>query len=238
VSHLLLPVPAGEAGHERAAEYMVMPASGLQFTRQLPFDTWLGIGRRLASVADSSAWCLGDWLIYGEKAYPGRYRDAIEQTSLRYQTLRNYAWVARQMPPGRRRESLSFGHHAEVAALPELEQEYWLRTAEKLGWSRNRIRQEIRASLTERKGGDQAKPEIESPASFSATDVAAAPAECLGAIRSQELTFVVMATTEQFELFRKVAAQDGRSIGEWAIEALSRAAEETLPLELSRRRDS
>lgn len=36
--------------------------------------------------------------MYGQAAYTGRYRDAIEQASLDYQTLRNYAWVARRFP--------------------------------------------------------------------------------------------------------------------------------------------
>ena len=49
---------------------------------------------------------------------------------LDYQTLRNYAWVARRFPAGRRRAGVSFAHHAEVARLPEPEQDYWLRRAE------------------------------------------------------------------------------------------------------------
>ena len=43
---------------------------------------------------------------------------------LDYQTLRNYAWVARRFAMSRRRDTLSFGHHAEVPALPEPEQGY------------------------------------------------------------------------------------------------------------------
>ena len=113
----------------------------------------LRIGRQLEAVASSSAWCLGDWLSYGRAAYAGRYRDAVEQTSLDYQTLRNYAWVAGRFPLSRRRDTLSFGHHAEVAALPEPEQDFWLRKAGDLGWSRNHLRCEVRASLRERRAG-------------------------------------------------------------------------------------
>src|SRR6266498_3549626 len=46
------------------------------------------IARQLSVAVSSSAWCLGDWLRYGEAAYASRYRDAIQQTSLDYQTLR------------------------------------------------------------------------------------------------------------------------------------------------------
>ena len=71
-----------------------------------------------------AAWCLGDWLVFGEQAYAGRYRQAIERTSLDYQTLGNYAWVAKRFSLSRRRDELSFGHHSEVAALPEPEQDF------------------------------------------------------------------------------------------------------------------
>lgn len=82
-------------------------------------------------------------------ARPGKA--AVEQTALVYQTLRNYAWVARRFPVSRRRDSLSFGHHAETAALPEPEQDFWLRKAAEQHWSRNQLRREIRASLRERR---------------------------------------------------------------------------------------
>ncbi len=53
--------------------------------------------------------------MFGERRFGTRYRSAIEATDLDYQTLRNYAWVARNVDAGRRREELSFQHHAEVA---------------------------------------------------------------------------------------------------------------------------
>jgi hypothetical protein len=92
--------------------------------------------------------------MYGEAAYDGRYRKAIEETSLDYQTLRNSAWVARRFALSRRRDSLSFGHHAEVAALPEAEQDFWLRKAQESGWSVKQLRQQVRTSLSQRSERD------------------------------------------------------------------------------------
>src|ERR1051326_8451393 len=57
---------------------VVVPGTGLQFPQRLPFDAWLAVGRQLSAVASSSAWCLGDWLAYGQQAYGGRYREAVE----------------------------------------------------------------------------------------------------------------------------------------------------------------
>jgi hypothetical protein len=103
------------------------------------------VGRQIASTADSSAWWLADWLLFGESHFSDRYRKAIDETSLDYQTLRNYAWVGRHFDRSRRRDRLSFQHHSEVAALPREEQDLWLDRAERGGWSRTEMRRQLRA---------------------------------------------------------------------------------------------
>ncbi|MGC5562264.1 LmbU family transcriptional regulator [Streptomyces sp. FR-108] len=123
---------------------------GLLLPKQISFDKWVGVGSYLSNIFSSSAWCLGDWLVYGEATFNGRYHDAIKLTSLDYQTLRNHAWVARRFHMSRRRDTLSFTHHAEVAALAEPEQDFWLRKAEEYAWSAKRLRREVKASLRER----------------------------------------------------------------------------------------
>lgn len=122
--------------------------TGLQFPSALSFETWHRIGRQLHLISDSSNWWLGDWLVYGETKYPDRYQRAIESSSLDYKTLRNYAWIARRIPLCRRRAGLSMSHHAEVAGLPEKEQDTWLQRAEQERWSRNRLRREIQTAAT------------------------------------------------------------------------------------------
>lgn len=120
----------------------------MQLPAALPIDTWQRIGEQIAGLGNSSAWWLGDWLIHGECAYPNRYRQALAALRLDYQTLRNYAWVCRSVEAARRREKLSFQHHAEVAALPRAEQDVWLDRAVALRWSRNMLRKQLR------KGGE------------------------------------------------------------------------------------
>jgi hypothetical protein len=203
---------------------LVIPRNGLQLPHQISFDTWLEVGRRLSAVATSSAWCFGDWLIYGEVSFAGRYREAVERTSLDYQTLRNYAWVARKIPLSRRCEKLSFGHHAEVAALPEPEQDYWLRKAHECGWSRNRIRHEIRESLRER-NADMEAPETEALIG-AGENGAAGPQEPAA---PPELTIQMKVTPDQLDLFRQAADQDGYSIEDWALLILDYAAHRSLP---------
>jgi hypothetical protein len=140
---------AGECRARRKPDAIFGPRSraartGLQLREGLTFEAWCRVGSQVSALADASAWWIGDWLVYGQRTYPDRYRDAIGLTGLSYQTLRNYAWVASQFPFYRRRESLSFGHHAELAALSPDEQEVWLTRAIANGWTRNQLRGQLR----------------------------------------------------------------------------------------------
>jgi len=212
---------------------LIIPRKGLELPRHLSFERWVGIGLQLSSLTTSMAWCLGDWLVYGESAFTGRYREAIERTSLDYQTLRNYSWVARRFALSRRRDSVSFGHHAELAALAEPEQDYWLRRAEELSWSRNRLRAEVRASLRERDvtsscerqpSADATADSDRDTAHAAATDSHPASAVC------PELTLKVRISSVQMERCRAAAVTYGVSLEEWVRQALEEVARGVLGL--------
>jgi hypothetical protein len=121
-------------------------ATAVTFDPRLPYDTWQELGVRIGRHSSGAAWWLGDWLVFGRMKYGRRYKDAVEATGFDYQTLRNYAVVARRFPPSRRRDELSFQHHAEVCALPDAEQDRWLDAAGANRWSRNRLRRYLRWS--------------------------------------------------------------------------------------------
>ncbi len=192
--------------------------NGLQLSPRLSFEKWLDVGRQLSWLTVSVAWCLGDWLVYGETAFNGRYRQAIEETSLDYQTLRNYAWVAKRFTMPRRRDSLSFGHHAEVAARAEPEQDYWLRKAEEFAWSRNRLRIEVRRSIRERieTGGRGS----ELPADNDSESVS----DSISAPIARTLRLRIPAA--QLDICCVAAAAYGLSLEEWALRTLETAAHE------------
>jgi hypothetical protein len=177
---------------------------GLHLPHRLSFDRWLTMGQQLSAIATSSAWCLGDWVVYGQDTYTGRYRAAIERTSLDYQTLRNYAWVVRRFPHHRRRAELSFGHHAEVAALSEPEQDFWLGKATKLGWSRNRLRRQVRDSLDQRAGADDA--------------------DFDGSRDSAPSPISLVLTQDQLDMCERAANSMGIPFNEWILAALEQAA--------------
>lgn len=119
--------------------------TGASFDPLLPFETWRALGGKLGMYSNATAWWLGDWIAFGQMKYGRRYKDAIAATGLEYQTLRNYAVVARRFELSRRRDDLTFQHHAEVCALSEDDQDLWLDRAARGHWSRNDLRRRVRA---------------------------------------------------------------------------------------------
>ncbi|MFD9793392.1 LmbU family transcriptional regulator [Streptomyces sp. NPDC059070] len=167
----------------------------LLMPENLPLSAWLRVGKQLGSFTNSSAWWAGDWLVYGDHTYPDRYRDAVERTSLDYQTLRNYAWVARKFAPQRRRSELSFQHHQEVAALPPDEQDAWLDRAVEAQWSKAELRRQIRR-----------KPDGEEPP---------------GVFRTR-LQFELAG--HQWVRWQEAADLDGGDVVKWLVKVADRAA--------------
>ena|SRR2546426_4424679 len=175
----------------------------LHLEHGLSYEEWQRIGRKLAVFADSSAWWIGDWLLFGQHAYGNRYRRAIAATGLDYQTLRNYTWVASRFAPSRRRDRLSFGHHAEVAALPEDDQEAWLRRSVVERWTRNELRRRLRAGRAELSDLPRPAPiQLEVP-------------------------------SQRRERWEAAAVAEGQDLAEWIEEVLDRAADSVLQRSLA-----
>ncbi|OLZ55751.1 hypothetical protein BS329_04905 [Amycolatopsis coloradensis] len=129
----------------------------------MELPAWCRLGTHVSMLGMASAWWIGDWLVYGQDRHKDRYRRGMSEHSLDYQTLRNYAWVARRVEHRRRRRSLSFQHHAEVARLPGEQQTRWLAMAEERAWSRNTLRHQLRG-LPETKGRTASPLRLDVPA--------------------------------------------------------------------------
>lgn len=202
--------------------------SGMIFPENLPERSWERIGSNLRELVNSSAWWLADWLIYGETTYGWRrYKEAIERTGLDYQTLRNYAWVARRFEHHRRRDSLSFAHHAEVTRLSPPEQDYWLRKAEQQKWSRNELRRAVRAGLAVQSGAAEAAP-AGGAGQQEVTRLAESAAEKR---RKTATTLTIELSADQLDHCAKAAAAYGLPVDQWVARML-----ETAVLPAARRR--
>ncbi|MFI9833550.1 LmbU family transcriptional regulator [Streptomyces sp. NPDC051913] len=201
--------------------------SGLLFTAKHSFSTWEELGTELFSLADSSTWWIADWLVYGESVFHDRYEEAIRRTSLSYQTLRNYTWVARAFPLPRRHQGLSFSHHLEVVALEQPEQDYWLRKAEELGWSRNKLRREVRGSLLMRQG-KLTPPESSTGGEAHTVDRTAdeptsTPALLEAASTPEARPLKLQFSAEDLAGLERAARRDGEPIETWAAKIVRRA---------------
>ncbi|WP_425558749.1 LmbU family transcriptional regulator [Catenulispora subtropica] len=200
--------------------------SGMVFPQNLSERSWERIGASLRELTNSSAWWLADWLIFGESTYgQRRYREAIERTGLDYQTLRNYAWVARRFEHHRRWDTLSFAHHAEVAPLSPPEQDYWLRHAAQQTWSRNELRRAVRASLAEQRGENELTAGAEA-APAGPSSAAARPTAGPGAADQRPrkvATLTIELPAVQLATYSKIAAAAGLPVDKWVTQVLAAA---------------
>jgi hypothetical protein len=110
----------------------------------LELPAWAEAGRRLGAIGRGVGWWIGDWLYYGNRRFGERYARAKQITGYDVQTLMNMAYVASRFEPSRRREALSFSHHAELAPLDREAQDRWLSRAETKRLSVHCLRDELR----------------------------------------------------------------------------------------------
>lgn len=169
----------------------------LQIPAAMTYEDWEQAGRQLSGIVDSSSWWLGDWLVYGKDHYTDRYQRGIRTAGLQYQTLRNYAWVARRFPTGRRRAALTFQHHAEIASLPVDEQEIWLDRAEQNTWTTKQLRTALRIA----RGGDQPR-----------------------SVQPLETTRRLALPGSRMQWWHKAAEQSGLGLEQWVLQTLDSAA--------------
>lgn len=114
--------------------------TSLSLPPDLPWDQYEALASMFGQLHRTSAWLIGDLLNFGEKVYGETYVQAAALTGLSEQTLINYASVCKHVPRSRRRASLSFSVHAEVAYLDPPDQEEWLKKAVEQGWKRPQLR--------------------------------------------------------------------------------------------------
>ena len=137
--------------------------TGLKLSDGLGITEWAEIGKQLCLVNESLAWCIGDWINYGEKAYGEKYsealaffgREVLGAMGYELQTLKVFAHVCRSVERLIRINVLSFNHHRIVAPLTPKEQAYWLDLAKVQGWSVS----QLRATIRDAKGEYQDEPQ-------------------------------------------------------------------------------
>jgi hypothetical protein len=130
----------------------VLESTGTSLTLtdpNLSYERYEALGVAIGLMNRSCQWWVGDWLNFGEGVYGERFAQAAAATGLSEQVLLRRMYVAKQIPPSRRRASLPFSVHVEVAGLSAREQTAWLNKAERENWTRAELREHMRAARTE-----------------------------------------------------------------------------------------
>jgi hypothetical protein len=127
---------------------------------------WIEQGRWLGAVGRASGWWIGDWVRYGNGRYGEKYEQAVRLTGYDCKSLMNMAYVAGRYEVSRRREILSFSHHAELAALSPPDQDLWLDRVEASALSVRALRSELRE--TRRRAALRSQRATRQPAAVSA----------------------------------------------------------------------
>ena len=134
--------------------------TGIEFHKDLSFDEWEALGRKLSTVGKSIGFIIGDWINYGDGRYGEKYEEALDRTGLTYQTLRDFTYVARQVEMSLRNDNLDFSQHRVVAKLKTAdEKRHWLDMAAQHDLSVRRLRKSInfgRLATEEEVQGDPA----------------------------------------------------------------------------------
>ncbi len=139
-------LPAGMENAKPLPPFIEATPTGLILAKDLTFEEWNAIGSSFGTALQTAAWCIGDWMVYGERKWskqllldgaafdpkaPNRipsavFDTAIASTCLDRQTLSQYASVCRKIPMEERRINLSFGHHRLLAPLPSPQRFEWM----------------------------------------------------------------------------------------------------------------
>jgi hypothetical protein len=140
-------------------EQIRLTDTGLEFAPGVTRDDWVRVGEQLAAACKRMQFAIGDWMVYGDNTFSGQremfgemgrsvsstiYDIAADITGLDRQTLRDYAYVARNVPPSLRNDALEYGHYKVLAKLPEPEQREWIALATQAAPSIGQLRHSVR----------------------------------------------------------------------------------------------
>jgi len=134
--------------------------TGLQIQEDVSEDEWWAFFDVIGAFETSVQWIIGDALVYGEDKLHKTY-DEVAARLERYRpdTLKQYAFVARRMPPIMRVAGLSFGHHqvvAQMANLTDVERSTLLKNALEHKWSVRALREKVAGALPARPPAESA----------------------------------------------------------------------------------
>lgn len=123
----------------------VITETSLRFSdpHGITWEQYENLGEFLSALGRAYPFWVGDFLLYGEEIFGEQFSQIEASLPQSAHTLVNYRSVCKRVPRSRRRSSLSFSVHAEVAYLEPRERDRWLEQAERNDWKREQMREAL-----------------------------------------------------------------------------------------------
>lgn len=122
--------------------------TGVQIHGKPEWDDFCGAFDFVTKSHRASGFWLCDLITYADSR-PEWYELAdsvIDHEYLTEASIRQYRYLGKAIPPNQRVVGIGFGHHAEVASLPQDQRVQWLEKAKTEGWTQRELRQQVRVS--------------------------------------------------------------------------------------------
>lgn len=135
-------------------EHFILSTVGVEIVGKPSYEEWERMLHMMFANHRMSHWVIGDLIRFGEAEYGEKYSQALDATVYAYSTLAHDVSVAGKFEICRRRQNLSWGHHAEVGKLAPAKQDELLERAEVEQWPISRLREECGGAHVGHNSGD------------------------------------------------------------------------------------
>jgi len=96
---------------------------GLNLDENTTAKEWAEIGKQLLVGNKMLNWCIGDWLVFGERK---NFASLSSELGFDEGYLRNLKWIAKEFPLSSRRDDISHKHYQILAPLDKSDRTGWL----------------------------------------------------------------------------------------------------------------
>lgn len=134
----------------RLDDYFEITPQGLNVIGNPTFEDCEELWEKLLTTEKAIQFVIGDAMRFFRARFGERADQIIsDRTGWTFETLRNYEWVAKEVPAHvRRLDKLSFSHHQVVASCSPIEQQKWLNKAadDEKPWPVKRLTEAIKTN--------------------------------------------------------------------------------------------
>jgi|Laugrefbdmm110sn_1035136.scaffolds.fasta_scaffold24915_2 hypothetical protein len=126
---------------------------GLNLDESTTAEEWAEIGKQLLVGNKMLNWCIGDWLVFGERK---NFATLSSELGFDEGYLRNLKWIAKEFPMSSRRDNISHKHYQILAPLDKDSRKEWLEKIQKESLSTRDLTMRVRSAYSDVERDDSA----------------------------------------------------------------------------------